>query len=111
MSRAHDICNACARSWFTVRDAVRDVIPAPHPTPWAPAVAEFAAQLCRVFGPPDQPLLSPGDPSSATAATAYRGPKKLAARAGTSPRPRRRKLGWVRRADNRCPFDREMLVV
>jgi hypothetical protein len=56
MRRAHDICNACARSWFTLRDAVRDVIPAPHPTPWAPAVAEFAAELCRVFGPPDQQI-------------------------------------------------------
>jgi hypothetical protein len=70
---ALDTCNACARSWFTVRDSVRDVIPTPHPTPWAPAVAEFARQLGRAFGPPDKPILSPGGRPSATTATAYRG--------------------------------------
>ncbi len=70
---ALDTCNACARSWFTVRDSVRDVIPSPHPTPWAPAVAEFATHLRRAFGPPDKPVLSPMDVPSSTAATAYRG--------------------------------------
>jgi hypothetical protein len=70
---ALDICDACVRSWFTARDSVRDVIPTPDPTPWAPAAAEFATQLIRAFGPPDEPLLSPGDPPGATATTAYRG--------------------------------------
>ena len=70
---ALDACNACVLSWFTVRDSVRDVIPSPHATPWAPAVAEFATQLRRAFGPPDKSVLSPGDRPSATAATAYRG--------------------------------------
>jgi hypothetical protein len=68
-----DTCNACARSWFTVRDSVRHVTPSPHPTLWGPAVAEFAAHLRRAFGPPDTPAFSPGDLPSATAATAYRG--------------------------------------
>jgi hypothetical protein len=70
---ALDTGNACVLSWFSVRDSVRDVIPAPHPTPWAPAMAEFATHLRRAFGPPDEPVLGPDGRASATTATAYRG--------------------------------------
>ena len=59
---ALDACNACALSWFTVRDSVRDVIPTPDLTPWAPAVAEFATHLRRAFGSPDKLVDGPRDP-------------------------------------------------
>lgn len=70
---APDTCDACARSWFTVRDSVREVIASPHPTPCAPAVAEFATHLRRAFGRPDKPDHDLRDLPSATAVTAYRG--------------------------------------
>ena len=98
---ALDTCNACALSWFTVRDSVRDVIPTPHPTPWAPAVAEFATQLSRAFGPPDKPVLGPGGTTQRNGCDRLPRPGQPAPRAGPSPRPRRRQLGQLRPAADR----------